>query len=519
MPTPKGYSSTLKEDRLTAQHTTVSPTGPQKYALDVRDVSTVFVAGSDAAEAGSTTSTITATAHSLLVGDRIRFTSGALVDTGEYDVTAVTTDTITLGQTLSVAPGAGDAFAILRPVSLTLSSGGGFSSVNTFVLDGSNQVVTEDTVTPANNAPLPVKLTGVTGDVNITAGDLNVQSSHVGANFDSIRVGDGTNLLAMNGSGEATVADATAQASLSSIDGKVATETTLASIDTKVATETTLAAADTKLGTIAGDTTSIDGKTPALGAAVTAASVPVNIASDQTVPVSAASLPLPSGAATEATLGTIAGDTTSLDGKVTACDTGNVTIASSALPTGAATEATLATLDGKVTACDTGNVTIASSALPTGAATETTLSSLETEVTGLDKGAGAVSANTRRVHLTDETLAALENITVIVDPASVFATTYTDASSTNIPGSATAPLELIASTGSDIKEVQVFDTTGVFLELMTGAAASEVRVALVGPGNDQPIKIEVSSGTRISVRRVDSTSAATVGSLAINYLG
>jgi hypothetical protein len=59
---------------------------------------------------------------------------------------------------------------------------------------------------------------------------------------------------------------------------------------------------------------SIDGKTPALGQALMAASVPVAIASDQsaipvtgtffqaTQPVSAASLPLPTGAATETTL-------------------------------------------------------------------------------------------------------------------------------------------------------------------------------------------------------------------------
>lgn len=45
---------------------------------------------------------------------------------------------------------------------------------------------------------------------------------------------------------------------------------------------------------------SMDGKMPSLGAAAKAASVPVNIASDQTVPVSAASLPLPTGAGTAA---------------------------------------------------------------------------------------------------------------------------------------------------------------------------------------------------------------------------
>ncbi len=65
-----------------------------------------------------------------------------------------------------------------------------------------------------------------------------------------------------------------------------------------------------------------------------------------TQPVSAASLPLPTGAATEATLST-------LNGKVTACDTGAVVVSSSALPTGAATSA-LQTQPG----VDIGDVTI-----------------------------------------------------------------------------------------------------------------------------------------------------------------
>lgn len=81
-----------------------------------------------------------------------------------------------------------------------------------------------------------------------------------------------------------------------------------------------------------------------------------------TQPISAVALPLPSGAATEATLST-------LNGKVTAVNTGAVVVSSSALPTGAATETTLSTLNGKVTAVNTGAVVVASSALPSGAAT------------------------------------------------------------------------------------------------------------------------------------------------------
>jgi hypothetical protein len=96
---------------------------------------------------------------------------------------------------------------------------------------------------------------------------------------------------------------------------------------------------------------SIDTKTPALGQAIAAASVPVVLTAAQiatltplstvsisgsvavtgtfwqaTQPISAASLPLPTGASTETTLST-------LNGKVTACNTGAVTI-SAALPAG-----------------------------------------------------------------------------------------------------------------------------------------------------------------------------------------
>ena len=83
----------------------------------------------------------------------------------------------------------------------------------------------------------------------------------------------------------------------------------------------------------------------------------------------------------------------SINGKITACDTGSVTVASSALPTGAATESSLASLDGKVTACNTGAVTVASSALPTGAATESSLASLDGKVTACNTGAVVVASS------------------------------------------------------------------------------------------------------------------------------
>jgi hypothetical protein len=87
----------------------------------------------------------------------------------------------------------------------------------------------------------------------------------------------------------------------------------------------------------------------------------------------------------------IAGDTSSLDAKITACNTGAVVVSSSALPTGAATEATLSTVDGKITACNTGAVVVSSSALPTGGATSSnqttansSLSTIAGDTTSID---------------------------------------------------------------------------------------------------------------------------------------
>ena len=115
-----------------------------------------------------------------------------------------------------------------------------------FNLNGVATQVSKDTVTPANSKALPVELTGASGPINITAGDLNVQLSDQGANPDVTRIGDGTNQLAIT----------------------------------------------------AGNAAKVDG-------------------SAVTQPVSAASLPLPAGAATEAKQDTGNTSLSSIDGKLT----------------------------------------------------------------------------------------------------------------------------------------------------------------------------------------------------------
>lgn len=77
------------------------------------------------------------------------------------------------------------------------------------------------------------------------------------------------------------------------------------------------------------------------------------VAGGVAVPVSAASLPLPSGAATEAKQDTANTSLTSIDGKITAVNTGAVVVSSSALPSGAATSANQSTANTALAAIQT----------------------------------------------------------------------------------------------------------------------------------------------------------------------
>jgi hypothetical protein len=183
------------------------------------------------------------------------------------------------------------------------------------------------------------------------------------------------------GGGDASAANqVTGNASLSSIDTKLSSQATAAKQDTANASLATIAtevatlnmmdyASEETLGNIYAELqnkANLSDTQPVSGS-VSVSNFPASQA------ITAASLPLPTGAATESTLST-------LNGKVTAVNTGAVVISSSALPTGAASESTLSALNTKVTACNTGAVVVSSSALPTGAATEATLSSLSAKV-------------------------------------------------------------------------------------------------------------------------------------------
>lgn len=143
----------------------------------------------------------------------------------------------------------------------------------------------------------------------------------------------------------------------------------------------------------------------------------------------------------------------SLNGKVTAVDTGDVTVSSSALPTGAATSAlqttgnsSLSSIDGKITAVNTGAVVISSSALPTGAAT----SALQgTGNTSLATIAGAVSGTEMQVDVLTMPTTTVQATNLDIRDLT-FAADKVDASGSTLG----------ANSGTDIGDVTINNASG-----------------------------------------------------------
>lgn len=180
-------------------------------------------------------------------------------------------------------------------------------------------------------------------------------------------------------------------------------------------------------------------------------------------------------------------------------------VTSSVLPTGAATESTLSTLNGKVTACNTGAVTVSSSVLPTGAATEATLSA----------ASGKLPAT-----LGQKTMANSMAVVIASDQSSVPTKTSNskgefvrnDYSSASVTTSAYT--QLIASTAAAYSAIEIFDSSGQTLKIAIGGAGSEIDQFLVFPGGNGWIPFSVASGSRISIKAVSAN--ATSGEISLN---
>jgi hypothetical protein len=264
MPTDNGYSNQKKKG--IAQFETVHNLGSGAYGKSIAPkslyqislVSESIVSVSDILGSDGQVQfwNIQITAHGAAVGNVLRINAGALIN-AEYEIIKVInannfyilpiTDikpaaldsAVIMGWVTTRVTSDGSANVVVAPTAVSYNLDGSLQTVDQdtsvpannkalpslgFILKDGDQVpITKDTVTPANTVGLPVEIVGASGaEINITAGDINIQTTDVGVNFDSMRIGDGSgNYIEVNASNEALVHDADALTKLQSIDDKI----------------------------------------------------------------------------------------------------------------------------------------------------------------------------------------------------------------------------------------------------------------------------------------------------------
>lgn len=125
------------------------------------------------------------------------------------------------------------------------------------------------------------------------------------------------------------------------------------------------------------------------------------------------------------------------------------------------------------------------------------------------------SSDTINIDTSDPTL----TIAMPVREAGTSVTNFVrlDYSDTNVDD--TAWVELIASTGA-ANQILLFDGGGYCMELGFGAASSETTLMLIPPGGfNGPIPIAITSGTRLSIRCVETGITVSSGQIVLNLLG
>jgi hypothetical protein len=242
-----------------------------------------------------------------------------------------------------------------------------------------------------------------------------------------------------------------------------------------------------------------------------------------TQPVSAASLPLPTGAATSAkqpalgTAGTASTDVITIQGiaSMTALKvdgsavTQPVSAVSLPLPTGAATEATLSAQSAKLPA------TLGQHAMA--ASLSVALSSDQSAIPVTQSGTWSTRSQDGSGNaLTSFLQGSNRGLNVSPLGKTAVAKARNDYSGTNVTTS--AYVQLIATVGAtDVQEVEIFDSSGQTLLLATGGAGSEVDQVYILPGGNGRIPLRIASGTRVAVKAVSAT--ANVGELTVNFYG
>jgi len=527
MSSPKGWPTQEKDQRLQPQFATVEPVHTLQHGLSVLAHQYVAEVGTDAAEAGSSVTAIVATAHSVQSGDVIRLTSGAMSGR-EVKVYSTETNLITLAEELPTSVATGVTFQILRHKYPLVETTGEVKISGSFTS-------TEEAVSADGGAlPAKVKVAGGYDGTNVqvlstdSSGHLQVDvlsmPSVIGGATAAAQTDGSQKTQIVDGSGnvigstsnaldvniKSGVLPTNAASSTNQTDGSQKTRLTSGGSDA------TVHALGLTLDNIVSQALVVKGPmfaVPAAGGNPVVVrttdsygrlSVDVNTMPAISIPAGASTYAAQTDGTQKAQIVDAAGDVAEvrlLSLPLTGTDKGLVT---NTVIHGLTTGGGGGYVDVKVT--------------PSGAlTTESTLAGLDAAVLGQETMANSLpvvlASNQSAIPVTGSVTAGTLTVVDLLDAGIL------DTSVTNIPGSASSPVQVIASTAAPIKALQLLDTTGAFVGVYVGAVSSEVLQLVMGPGSDQTIEHSISAGSRISLKRLDSTADVSSGIVAINCLG
>lgn len=153
--------------------------------------------------------------------------------------------------------------------------------------------------------------------------------------------------------------------------------------------------------------------------------------------------------------------------------------------------------------------------LTSGLATEAKQDAAITLLTDIEADTTAILADTAAI---DISTTSIDDNTTPLDVVDQLDDGVLDASSTNITASSGVPVTVVASLAADVRAIVPDDTTGYFLGLYSDPAGTPVLEAIIGPGGDKMIPVQLTAGMVLGLRHMSNT-AITVGEISINFLG
>jgi len=439
--TARSTRGRLQDDSKDLRHpsyVTAQPTTSNRTALDTIPIAFALIDSDVVVESGSNASIVNVTGHAFKRGDLLilKTTTNAIKE-NLVTIDETSTNSFELATVLSANLTAGDTFDLYRPTVLQVDSSGKLIVNNDkplrFIRGTEVVDVYKDLVDTNNSRPLPVEIIGAGVSLTIDGSTLELSLSHTGVDYSSVRIGNGTYLWDIDSTGHGLVKDA-------------AVATAIAGLLTELEKKADLT---------------------------------------ETQPVSLASAPLPSGAATSANQSTIitaiAGLLTELEKKADLTETQPVSLASAPLPSGAATSANQVT----------------------------TNSSLDTIISRLPSSLGTkTAANSFPVTLPSDSIVTINRLNVVdmLDNLMV----------TSIPASSGTPLIVVDSLAANVKKIKVIDDISEFIGLYDGSNTLLCILPMGYTGGE--LEIFIAQGTSLKLRNMKD-AAITQGSIAINFLG